>query len=110
MTMQNLRQRLGLNKPKATVPAGGSTASLPQDDKTPPPPKNPEKRGNHYLKGRLPDGASFAVAYDATAERWQGTLTIGTTVFQGETSGVFRLLEQLDKEYRASLVSEAKTS
>jgi hypothetical protein len=51
---------------------------------------------------RLPDGATFCATYDAQAERWAGTLTIGGQVFEAEASGVFRLMEALDRLYRAS--------
>jgi hypothetical protein len=66
-------------------------------------PKNPELLRGYKLRGRLPDGARFAVAYDADAERWTGTLTIGDKVFAGEQGALFKLLEKLDQLYRASL-------
>lgn len=54
---------------------------------------------------RLPDGATFHVAYDATAVQWTGTLTIrdganSETTFTASASGVFRLLRELDGAYR----------
>jgi hypothetical protein len=54
---------------------------------------------------RLPDGAKFEVVYDAARTQWTGTLTIGDKVFTGAASGVFKLLNQLDRQYRESLPS-----
>ena len=53
--------------------------------------------------GRLPDGSKFEVVYDATRTQWTGTLTIGEKVFTGSASGVFNLLNRLDRQYRESL-------
>jgi hypothetical protein len=58
--------------------------------------------------GRLPDGSRFEVRFDAGKEQWTGTLTIptadGTPVtFTGSGSALFRLLANLDKQYRATL-------
>lgn len=52
---------------------------------------------------RLPDGAVFSVTYSAERTMWGGCLVIGSQNFQGEASGVFKLLEQLDRKYRESL-------
>jgi hypothetical protein len=52
---------------------------------------------------RLPDGSRFDVVYHADREEWTGTLTIGPTVFTASASAVFKLLNRLDKLYRASL-------
>jgi hypothetical protein len=52
-------------------------------------------------KGRLPDGASFTVAYNSRFEMWTGRLVIGGKEYAGEASGVFRLLGDLDKKFRA---------
>jgi hypothetical protein len=52
---------------------------------------------------RLPDGATtFHVVYDATRQMWSGMLTIGSQVFTGEKSTVFRLLAALDGQYRTT--------
>jgi hypothetical protein len=57
---------------------------------------------------RLPDGAAFAVCYDAARQCWTGTLTIpGLPVFQGTQSGVFRLLHFLDQQYGQLVQQEA---
>src|SRR5262249_3281707 len=60
---------------------------------------------------RLPDGSEFRVAYHAAAERWSGTLTVPTAeggqVFEGEAGGVFRLLTQLDRQYRDWLAAQS---
>jgi len=57
--------------------------------------------------GRLPDGSRFEVRYDASAERWSGSLTVPTAggepaTFTGSGSGLFPLLSSLDQQYRAS--------
>jgi hypothetical protein len=57
--------------------------------------------------GRLPDGAKFEVAYDASWTRWTGTLTIGERVFTGSGGGVFKLLNRLDQQYRESVAPAA---
>jgi hypothetical protein len=59
-----------------------------------------ERQRGRVLRERLPDQARFEVVYDAASESWSGTLTIGTTTFTDTASGVFRLLEQLDRQYR----------
>ncbi len=55
-------------------------------------------------RGRLPDGATFMAGYDAGKKEWTGTLDVNGEQFTMRAGGVFRLLEQLDKMYRASLV------
>jgi hypothetical protein len=63
--------------------------------------------GKDTRTGRLPDGAVFHVAYDATKTLWTGTLAIDGQTFTGESSGVFKLLAKLDAQYRASLPKPA---
>jgi hypothetical protein len=110
--MNNLRKTLGLDNPKPRSSAQSeSKPAGPRGVKSPHQPaeqtdKEPENFRGHKLHGRLPDGARFAVVYHASAERWRGTLTIGSTVLEGEHSGVFRLLAKLDQQYRASLGSD----
>jgi hypothetical protein len=58
---------------------------------------------------RLPDGATFAATYDAATERWAGTLTVNGMTFEVEASGVFRLMEALDKKYRKCPQSQSAT-
>jgi hypothetical protein len=58
--------------------------------------------------GRLPDGSQFEVRYDAAKQQWSGSLTVPTpggtaVVFTGSGSGLFPLLTQLDRQYRATL-------
>jgi hypothetical protein len=53
--------------------------------------------------GRLPDNSSFALLYDAAAQAWTGTLTVGGTVFEASASGVGTLCGALDTAYRATL-------
>jgi hypothetical protein len=67
-----------------------------------------EDRPRGPQSGRLPDGSRFEVAYDASQERWAGTLTVpapggGALTFTGSGSGLFPLLSALDTQYRASL-------
>jgi hypothetical protein len=50
---------------------------------------------------RLPDGATFCATYCAQSLRWVGTLAIGEHVFEAESPGVFPLLAELDRLYRA---------
>ena len=52
---------------------------------------------------RLPDGAKFEVVYSAARMEWTGTLTIGAAVFAASASAVFKLLNRLDGQYRASV-------
>jgi hypothetical protein len=54
-------------------------------------------------QGRLPDGAAFLVIFDATAQQWTGTLTVGTLVFEDQAGRVFALLERLDALYRKAV-------
>src|SRR5262249_39808288 len=55
---------------------------------------------------RLPDKSVFHVQYDAEETKWRGSLTVpsdegtGTRTFDGESTGVFRLLKLLDRQYR----------
>ena len=52
-------------------------------------------------RDRLPDGARFDVAYDATAGMWSGTLAVaGLAPFTASASAVFQLLRVLDDLYR----------
>jgi hypothetical protein len=66
-------------------------------------------RTNKQLLGRLPDGSRFEVVYDAGTESWSGTLTVVVhgepTVFTGQHTGVFRLLQALDQQYRDTLTT-----
>ena len=55
---------------------------------------------------RLPNGSTFDVIYDSIQKKWCGTLNIFEPTisnqlrFQGSASGVFRLLRELDQQYR----------
>lgn len=53
--------------------------------------------------GRLPNGASFVVNYMASHTKWYGVLKIGNQIFEGDASGLFKLLTSLDEQYRKSL-------
>ena len=51
--------------------------------------------------GRLPDGATFTVSYDAKEGRWAGFLQIdGLPPLKDSSSGVFKLLTKLDYQFR----------
>jgi hypothetical protein len=60
---------------------------------------------------RLPNGAAFAVSYNAGAAKWVGTLMVttpeGGKVFESEASAVFKLLSALDGQYRQWLAAQA---
>jgi hypothetical protein len=60
----------------------------------------PETRKKRHPPERLPDGSGFNVVYDAGKEEWSGTLTVGSDTFTASASGVFKLLEKLDRLYR----------
>jgi hypothetical protein len=51
---------------------------------------------------RLPNGAAFYVVYDAATESWSGCLGVNNTTVSGSASGVFGLLQLLDRRYRAA--------
>jgi hypothetical protein len=64
--------------------------------------KKAQEPAPQNLEQRLPDGSRFNVVWDFAAVLWRGTLTLTDgTVFEGEASGVFRLLKNLDAMYRA---------
>jgi hypothetical protein len=58
--------------------------------------------------GRLPNGSTFHVVYDAEAVRWCGTLTIPAprsgifkeSVVSADDGALFALLQRLDRKYR----------
>lgn len=66
-------------------------------------PAQQSKRPAQAPPGRLPDGSCFEVRYDAGAQSWSGTLTVGPSRFTATAGGVFRLLSLLDRQYRDSL-------
>jgi hypothetical protein len=56
----------------------------------------------------LPGGSRFEVCYDAEKEQWTGSLIVPTpdgtpATFTGTGSGLFPLLSNLDRQYRATL-------
>jgi hypothetical protein len=58
------------------------------------------------VERRLPHGSAFNVSYDATKAEWHGSLVVPDKgEFTATASGVFRLLQQLDRQYRQSLES-----
>lgn len=64
---------------------------------------------------RLPHGSQFSTHFDATTDRHTGSLRIplgGTEWmwFQATAHGLFRLLENLDDQYRAWLVRHTTTA
>src|SRR5262249_59980917 len=64
--------------------------------------------------GRLPDGSPFEEVYDGPARRWSGTLRVptpgGASAFTGSASGLFTLLSELDRQYRAAHRTAAETA
>ena len=57
--------------------------------------------------GRLPDGATFHVVYDATAEKWTGRLSVPEAgTFDSSAGGVFKLLQKLDGQFRGAIRNE----
>lgn len=97
---------------KAT-PRPPAPAPTPQGEEVPntppkvskPQPSRAERLGDKQAKqGRLPHGSRFEAAYDATALRWAGTLTVtlggGEVVFRADSSGVWKLMGKLDTLYR----------
>lgn len=75
--------------------------------------KKSEQRAERKAEscGRLPDGSAFHVTYDATAQKWSGSLV--TTVngqqanFTASAEAVFKLLAKLDGLYRSELARDA---
>jgi hypothetical protein len=67
---------------------------------------------DRHADERLPDGAHFDVTYDATNTTWSGTLIVRlrgqaeAQTFEGTACGVFALLRQLDRQYRAALEAQ----
>jgi hypothetical protein len=55
---------------------------------------------DNVRRGCQADCPTFHVVYDAATETWTGTLTVAGRSVQGTASGVFRLLEGLDGDYR----------
>jgi hypothetical protein len=102
---------------------------VPPRPKPPPPPKPPKPAkpksagppqgkpawvwdAEMTKRGRLPGEANFNLTFDAVRAEWVGQLRIptadgGTHVFTGTMSGCFKLLNGLDKQYRAWLASKA---
>jgi hypothetical protein len=50
------------------------------------------------LPFRLPDGATFSATYDATAEQWFATLSVGTTIWEASGPSVHNLLRRLGEQ------------
>lgn len=64
-----------------------------------PPAQRPAKKAR--ASGRLPNGATFHVSFDAAKGEWSGTLTVPDKgEVKSAATGVFRLLEMLDEQYR----------
>ena len=62
------------------------------------------------LKPRLPDGARFVAAFDATAVQWTGTLTVEGATFERQGSSLNKLLHKLDDAYRSTVVAVSQDS
>ncbi len=89
---------------KFIPPQGGSGTAPPKGAKKPKVGRVEQSERKMAKRGRLPDGATFLMGYDAGKKEWLGTLTVEGVQFTLRAGGVFRLLEQLDKMYRSSLV------
>ena len=68
-------------------------------------PLSPDGHDNaEHAYGRLPDGSTVQMSYDASKQLWMGTLTIlshpDKPIFGDIRSGQFRLLHCLDLQYR----------
>ena len=64
--------------------------------------------GPRRVPDRLPDGSQFQVRFDAPAQLWRGSLTVGAkTCFLAESRSVFGLLSKLDTLYRHSLKADS---
>jgi hypothetical protein len=65
------------------------------------PPEQPKKKEKvPQVERRLPNGSTFNVTFDAAKMEWSGKLTIPEQgEFTAVASGVFRLLERLDRQY-----------
>lgn len=88
----------------------------PKGKGKPKPKKKPRRRMNveeiealFAKKGtRLPHGSKFAIEWDATTQRWSGTLRVPRVVggvetaevFSNISGGAFRLLSKLDDLFR----------
>ena len=88
--------------PRPTLP------EPPQKEKKPQRPWTPKANDRALMaKGRLPNGSSFTVAYDAEKMVWNGSLYVKEAdLFHGQASGVFQLLHSLDDQYRAHLKAQ----
>ncbi len=71
-------------------------------------PTQPRREKPRPRLGRLPNGATFHVVFDAEAVKWTGTLTIpvpGSGIFKesvvsADDGTVFALLKRLDRKFR----------
>lgn len=90
-------------KPKVVV-----QPAKPRKKKPPKPDRSPDGRDRVFnKKGRLPDGSTFHANWDASQGLWSGRLAVttegGMQAFDGKSDGLFKLLSQLDDQYRATL-------
>lgn len=84
----------------------------------PRPPKAPKQRQPKHGMGRLPHRSVFHANYDSAHQEWTGRLEIpasddvnsGWRIFHDEASGVMKLLERLDGQYRQYLAKAGVAS
>lgn len=102
-------------KPVVVEKAPEKSKPQPQQPRKLKPGRSPQARDNRIEgKGRLPDGSVFNAVYIAEKKHWSGTLLVpngegigvGEQIFAHSCSGVFRLMEGLDKMYRQSLIKD----
>jgi hypothetical protein len=64
------------------------------------------KRPAANPSSRLPDGSRFDVAWDSAKGQWAGSLAVpGLAPLTASASGVFKLLQILDRQYRATMAT-----
>lgn len=101
---QPRRSRLvrgGSIRPRPAVPAQPAPPPPKQESPRPQPKPQPKKQPVPPPP-RLPDGSSFVASYDAAREQWTGTITVGDKTLSGTATGVFKLLQQLERQFRES--------
>lgn len=97
-------------------PNGPDRLKQAKKHKPPAAAKSPGQRDKAMAdKGRLPHCSRFNVVYDEQTRTWSGTLTVATPTgqdvaaqFEGSAKGVFRLLAELDDQYRKWLAAQEK--
>jgi hypothetical protein len=58
-------------------------------------------------KYRLPHNSIFQVTYDASIEKWRGTLTTSDGVFEADCEGIHGLLRGLGRKWQALVAQKS---